>query len=99
MFRITELKTLKDFENCLSIEKDELCSIVNGMALKQEAIKYIKAEETNEGFGVTPDVKAWIKHFFNIEDAEFRIKRARDDYDAYVKIVQILQRLDISKKN
>ena len=63
---MTELKTLKDLEK---INNPEEGYWINGHDIKQEAIKWVKeglTEKKNSG------VINWIKHFFNITEADLK---------------------------
>ena len=66
--KMTELKTLKDFDDMGEI-------ILNIRNLKAEAVKWVKAN--NEDGDPTliqsrADINTWIKHFFNLTEEDLK---------------------------
>ena len=69
---MTELKTLKDLRNRPLRSEDNnkiLDYFLLEKELRVEAIKWVKCDDEN---ATTDSTDAWIKHFFNLTEEDFK---------------------------
>ena len=82
---MTELKTLKDLKKngietvSEKLKLKKIFEYVDVEELKQEAIKWVKKFEQEEEWSAGKINMIWIKHFFNLTEADIQLNEKSEE--------------------